>query len=139
MTVTTSGRRVFPVLKVNVSRLDPNAVYSFLLDFQPLEVPEPRLTPPARRPSHSRETGWLWPPVLQRTLALPLGGRDGGAGPPASPARVARCEARSAPSPWVLSHPASARGGGGAGPDTSLPVYTAGPGGAKGAGARRRK
>ena len=43
MTVTTSGGRVFPVLKVNVSRLDPNAVYSFLLDFQPLEVPEPRV------------------------------------------------------------------------------------------------
>lgn len=26
-------RRMFPVLKVNVSGLDPNAMYSFLLDF----------------------------------------------------------------------------------------------------------
>ena len=36
MMVTTSGRRVSPVLKVNMSGLDPNAVYSFLLEFQPL-------------------------------------------------------------------------------------------------------
>lgn len=43
MMVTMSGRRVFPVLKVNVSGLDPNAMYSFLLDFQSLEVPEPRV------------------------------------------------------------------------------------------------
>lgn len=28
-----SPRRMFPVLKVNVSGLDPNAMYSFLLDF----------------------------------------------------------------------------------------------------------
>ena len=31
-------------------------------------------------------------PVLEPTLALPFGGRDGGAGPLASPARAARCE-----------------------------------------------
>lgn len=28
-----SSRRMFPVLKINVSGLDPNAMYSFLLDF----------------------------------------------------------------------------------------------------------
>uniref|UniRef100_A0A8D3A802 T-box transcription factor T n=2 Tax=Scophthalmus maximus TaxID=52904 RepID=A0A8D3A802_SCOMX len=33
MIVTKTGRRMFPVLKVNVSGLDPNAMYSFLLDF----------------------------------------------------------------------------------------------------------
>ncbi|XP_060061040.1 T-box transcription factor T isoform X2 [Erinaceus europaeus] len=33
MIVTKSGRRMFPVLKVSVSGLDPNAMYSFLLDF----------------------------------------------------------------------------------------------------------
>ncbi|XP_043993128.1 T-box transcription factor T-like isoform X2 [Gambusia affinis] len=33
MIVTKNGRRMFPVLKVNVSGLDPNAMYSFLLDF----------------------------------------------------------------------------------------------------------
>ncbi|KAB0382280.1 hypothetical protein FD755_004197, partial [Muntiacus reevesi] len=33
--------RVSPVLKVSMSSLDPNAVYSFLLDFQPLKIPEP--------------------------------------------------------------------------------------------------
>ncbi|XP_054654842.1 T-box transcription factor T [Dunckerocampus dactyliophorus] len=32
MIVTKNGRRMFPVLKVNVSGLDPNAMYSFLLD-----------------------------------------------------------------------------------------------------------
>lgn len=30
---TVFSRRMFPVLKVNVSGLDPNAMYSFLLDF----------------------------------------------------------------------------------------------------------
>ncbi|KAK6329512.1 hypothetical protein J4Q44_G00014900 [Coregonus suidteri] len=33
MIVTKNGRRMFPVLKVDVSGLDPNAMYSFLLDF----------------------------------------------------------------------------------------------------------
>uniref|UniRef100_UPI00398F804B T-box transcription factor T-like n=1 Tax=Pristiophorus japonicus TaxID=55135 RepID=UPI00398F804B len=33
MIVTKSGRRMFPVLKVNVSGLNPNAMYSFVLDF----------------------------------------------------------------------------------------------------------
>ncbi|MEQ2188533.1 hypothetical protein GOODEAATRI_016052 [Goodea atripinnis] len=33
MIVTKTGRRMFPVLKINVSGLDPNAMYSFLLDF----------------------------------------------------------------------------------------------------------
>ncbi|XP_075450888.1 T-box transcription factor T isoform X3 [Ascaphus truei] len=33
MIVTKNGRRMFPVLKVNVSGLDPNAMYSILLDF----------------------------------------------------------------------------------------------------------
>uniref|UniRef100_A0A8D0HTU2 T-box domain-containing protein n=1 Tax=Sphenodon punctatus TaxID=8508 RepID=A0A8D0HTU2_SPHPU len=33
MIVTKSGRRMFPVLKVRVSGLDPNAMYSILLDF----------------------------------------------------------------------------------------------------------
>ncbi|XP_052640836.1 T-box transcription factor T isoform X3 [Harpia harpyja] len=33
MIVTKNGRRMFPVLKVSVSGLDPNAMYSFLLDF----------------------------------------------------------------------------------------------------------
>ncbi|XP_049641150.1 T-box transcription factor T-like isoform X2 [Suncus etruscus] len=33
MIVTKNGRRMFPVLKVTVSGLDPNAMYSFLLDF----------------------------------------------------------------------------------------------------------
>ncbi|XP_054606155.2 T-box transcription factor T [Nothobranchius furzeri] len=33
MIVTKNGRRMFPVLKVNVSGLDPNAMYSCLLDF----------------------------------------------------------------------------------------------------------
>eukprot|EP00064_Thunnus_orientalis_P002589 superscaffoldBa00000195_g2596 len=33
MIVTKNGRRMFPVLKMNVSGLDPNAMYSFLLDF----------------------------------------------------------------------------------------------------------
>ncbi|CAJ0945430.1 unnamed protein product [Ranitomeya imitator] len=33
MIVTKNGRRMFPVLKVNVSGLDPNAMYTFLLDF----------------------------------------------------------------------------------------------------------
>ncbi|KAJ6662248.1 hypothetical protein lerEdw1_012411 [Lerista edwardsae] len=35
MIVTKSGRRMFPVLKISVSGLDPNAMYSFLLDFVP--------------------------------------------------------------------------------------------------------
>ncbi|XP_035394901.1 T-box transcription factor T isoform X4 [Cygnus atratus] len=33
MIVTKNGRRMFPVLKVSVSGLDPHAMYSFLLDF----------------------------------------------------------------------------------------------------------
>uniref|UniRef100_A0A3Q3N2T0 T-box transcription factor Tb n=2 Tax=Mastacembelus armatus TaxID=205130 RepID=A0A3Q3N2T0_9TELE len=33
MIVTKNGRRMFPVLKMNVSGLDPNAMYSILLDF----------------------------------------------------------------------------------------------------------
>ncbi|XP_068597699.1 T-box transcription factor T [Brachionichthys hirsutus] len=33
MIVTKNGRRMFPVLKVNVSGLDPHAMYSLLLDF----------------------------------------------------------------------------------------------------------
>uniref|UniRef100_A0A3P9H009 T-box transcription factor T n=1 Tax=Oryzias latipes TaxID=8090 RepID=A0A3P9H009_ORYLA len=33
MIVTKNGRRMFPVLKVSASGLDPNAMYSFLLDF----------------------------------------------------------------------------------------------------------
>ncbi|XP_056157512.1 T-box transcription factor TBX19 [Lampris incognitus] len=33
MIVTKSGRRMFPVLKVSVSGLDPSAMYSLLLDF----------------------------------------------------------------------------------------------------------
>ncbi|KAG8444495.1 hypothetical protein GDO86_009599 [Hymenochirus boettgeri] len=33
MIVTKNGRRMFPVLKVNVSGLDPNAMYTILLDF----------------------------------------------------------------------------------------------------------
>ncbi|KAM4771885.1 T-box transcription factor T [Rhinophrynus dorsalis] len=33
MIVTKNGRRMFPVLKVSVSGLDPNAMYTFLLDF----------------------------------------------------------------------------------------------------------
>lgn len=31
------SRRMFPVLKVSVSGLDPNAMYSFLLDFSPAD------------------------------------------------------------------------------------------------------
>ncbi|TSK62669.1 T-box transcription factor TBX19 [Bagarius yarrelli] len=37
MIVTKNGRRMFPVLKVSVSGLDPNAMYSFLLDFSPAD------------------------------------------------------------------------------------------------------
>ncbi|XP_043928022.1 T-box transcription factor TBX19 [Protopterus annectens] len=37
MIVTKNGRRMFPVLKINVSGLDPNAMYSFLLDFAPVD------------------------------------------------------------------------------------------------------
>ncbi|RDD46743.1 Brachyury protein-like protein 1 [Trichoplax sp. H2] len=33
MIVTKSGRRMFPILKVQISGLDPHAMYSFLLDF----------------------------------------------------------------------------------------------------------
>ncbi|XP_068135621.1 T-box transcription factor T-like isoform X2 [Hyperolius riggenbachi] len=33
MIVTKNGRRMFPVLKVSVTGLDPNAMYSFLMDF----------------------------------------------------------------------------------------------------------
>ncbi|XP_067117044.1 T-box transcription factor TBX19 [Osmerus mordax] len=38
MIVTKSGRRMFPVLKVSVSGLDPNAMYSLLLDFMPADT-----------------------------------------------------------------------------------------------------
>ncbi|XP_014346004.1 T-box transcription factor TBX19 [Latimeria chalumnae] len=37
MIVTKNGRRMFPVLKIGVSGLDPNAMYSFLLDFIPAD------------------------------------------------------------------------------------------------------
>ncbi|XP_053167210.1 T-box transcription factor TBX19 [Hemicordylus capensis] len=37
MIVTKNGRRMFPVLKISVSGLDPNAMYSFLLDFAPTD------------------------------------------------------------------------------------------------------
>uniref|UniRef100_A0A8C4RSQ0 T-box transcription factor TBX19-like n=1 Tax=Erpetoichthys calabaricus TaxID=27687 RepID=A0A8C4RSQ0_ERPCA len=37
MIVTKNGRRMFPVLKISVSGLDPNAMYSFLLDFAPAD------------------------------------------------------------------------------------------------------
>ncbi|XP_056122922.1 T-box transcription factor TBX19 [Rhinichthys klamathensis goyatoka] len=37
MIVTKNGRRMFPVLKVCVTGLDPNAMYSFLLDFSPAD------------------------------------------------------------------------------------------------------
>ncbi|XP_040206572.1 T-box transcription factor T-like [Rana temporaria] len=33
MIVTKNGRRMFPVIKVNITGLDPNAMYSFLMDF----------------------------------------------------------------------------------------------------------
>ncbi|XP_077401117.1 T-box transcription factor TBX19-like [Vanacampus margaritifer] len=36
MIVTKNGRRMFPVLKVSVSGLDPSSMYSFLLDFIPV-------------------------------------------------------------------------------------------------------
>ncbi|XP_062236312.1 T-box transcription factor TBX19-like [Platichthys flesus] len=37
MIVTKNGRRMFPVLKVGVSGLDPSSMYSFLLDFVPAD------------------------------------------------------------------------------------------------------
>ncbi|XP_051854967.1 T-box transcription factor TBX19 [Antechinus flavipes] len=37
MIVTKNGRRMFPVLKISVTGLDPNAMYSFLLDFTPTD------------------------------------------------------------------------------------------------------
>ncbi|XP_068612485.1 T-box transcription factor TBX19-like [Brachionichthys hirsutus] len=37
MIVTKNGRRMFPVLKVSVSGLDPGSLYSFLLDFVPAD------------------------------------------------------------------------------------------------------
>ncbi|XP_033833943.2 T-box transcription factor TBX19-like [Periophthalmus magnuspinnatus] len=37
MIVTKTGRRMFPVLKVSVSGLDPRSMYSFLLDFAPAD------------------------------------------------------------------------------------------------------
>ncbi|XP_016304647.1 T-box-containing protein TBXT-like [Sinocyclocheilus anshuiensis] len=37
MIVTKNGRRMFPILKVSVTGLDPNAMYSFLLDFSPAD------------------------------------------------------------------------------------------------------
>uniref|UniRef100_A0A665TT38 T-box transcription factor 19 n=1 Tax=Echeneis naucrates TaxID=173247 RepID=A0A665TT38_ECHNA len=37
MIVTKNGRRMFPVLKVSVSGLDPSSMYSFLLDFVPAD------------------------------------------------------------------------------------------------------
>ncbi|KAK2857208.1 hypothetical protein Q5P01_005943 [Channa striata] len=38
MIVTKNGRRMFPVLKVSVSGLDPSSMYSFLLDFVPADT-----------------------------------------------------------------------------------------------------
>ncbi|XP_070711916.1 T-box transcription factor TBX19-like [Pempheris klunzingeri] len=37
MIVTKNGRRMFPVLRVSVSGLDPRSMYSFLLDFVPAD------------------------------------------------------------------------------------------------------
>nr|XP_010952127.1 T-box transcription factor TBX19 [Camelus bactrianus] len=37
MIVTKNGRRMFPVLKISVMGLDPNAMYSLLLDFVPTD------------------------------------------------------------------------------------------------------
>ncbi|XP_012513258.1 PREDICTED: T-box transcription factor TBX19 [Propithecus coquereli] len=37
MIVTKNGRRMFPVLKISVTGLDPNAMYSLLLDFVPMD------------------------------------------------------------------------------------------------------
>ncbi|XP_033054512.1 vesicle transport protein SFT2B isoform X8 [Trachypithecus francoisi] len=37
MIVTKNGRRMFPVLKISVTGLDPNAMYSLLLDFVPTD------------------------------------------------------------------------------------------------------
>nr|P56158.1 RecName: Full=T-box transcription factor T; AltName: Full=AS-T; AltName: Full=Brachyury protein homolog; AltName: Full=Protein T [Halocynthia roretzi]BAA03910.1 Brachyury (T) [Halocynthia roretzi] len=37
MIVTKSGRRMFPVLKLTASGLEPNSMYSFLLDFAPAD------------------------------------------------------------------------------------------------------
>ncbi|TRY99954.1 hypothetical protein DNTS_031011 [Danionella cerebrum] len=37
MIVTKNGRRMFPVLRASVTGLDPNAMYSFLLDFSPAD------------------------------------------------------------------------------------------------------
>ncbi|XP_077580265.1 T-box transcription factor TBX19-like [Stigmatopora nigra] len=37
MIVTRNGRRMFPILKVSVSGLDPSSMYSFLLDFIPAD------------------------------------------------------------------------------------------------------
>ncbi|RMX58839.1 hypothetical protein pdam_00014473 [Pocillopora damicornis] len=37
MIVTKNGRRMFPVLKINVTGLEPKAMYSFLLDFVSVE------------------------------------------------------------------------------------------------------
>nr|WCC58475.1 brachyury 3 [Dynamena pumila] len=37
MIVTKNGRRMFPVLKVSVQGLDPNSMYSIMLDFVPVD------------------------------------------------------------------------------------------------------
>lgn len=37
MIVTRSGRNMFPVLKINVSGLDPNSIYEVVVDFQQLD------------------------------------------------------------------------------------------------------
>lgn len=37
MIVTKTGRRMFPVLSVNISGLNPNSMYSVLLDFAPVD------------------------------------------------------------------------------------------------------
>lgn len=37
MIITKNGRRMFPVLKVNVKNLDPNAMYSIILDFKVID------------------------------------------------------------------------------------------------------
>ena len=37
MIVTKNGRRMFPVIKVNISGLEPNTFYSILLEFKQIE------------------------------------------------------------------------------------------------------
>ena len=37
MIVTKNGRRMFPVIKVNISGLEPNTFYSVILEFKQIE------------------------------------------------------------------------------------------------------